>query len=88
LGEIDINLEKLLTTGYEQPSMWQTFVKDIAPELHDAEAQMAILNHFNERGWELVNVQGRFAYFKRVNPEWVKEQEEAEKRHLAMRARR
>lgn len=52
--------------------MHQAFVKDIAPDIHDAEGQTQIINHFCGQGWELVNVQGRYAYFKRINPEWIR----------------
>jgi hypothetical protein len=63
----------------KQPSMWQTFVKDISPDIHSAEGQNAILMHFCNQGYELVNVCGNFAYFKRLNPEWLELQAENER---------
>lgn len=68
--------------------IWQTFVKDIAPDIHDAEGQSAIMSHFNDEGWELVSVQGRYAYFKRVNPRWIAQQEANEQRRLSRPRRR
>lgn len=83
------HLEKARTTGKPaQPSIWQTFIKDIAPDIHDAEAQNAILMHFCEQGWELVNVQGRYAYFKRPSPEWIAWKEAEDKRFYSKKARR
>ena len=65
----------------------QSFVKDIAPDLHDEDGQNQIIDHYNRQGWELVSVSGRFAYFKRINPEWVAYQADLERRRLAKRAR-
>lgn len=44
---------------------WEYFVKDIGIEFHPANGQAEILNHYGQEGWELVSVQGSFAYFKR-----------------------
>lgn len=46
---------------------WEYFVKDIGIEFYPAIGQADILNHYGKEGWELVSVQGTFAYFKRPN---------------------
>lgn len=75
----EVDFEKMVTTGFEvnpgKSALWQTFVKDVGPDIHDAEGQNSILTHYCEQGWELVSVQGQYAYFKRVNPEWVRREE-------------
>jgi len=43
---------------------WEYFVKDLYIEA--PEGQIHILNHYGQQGWELVNVNSQFAYFKRL----------------------
>lgn len=50
---------------------WEYFVKDIGIEFHPAIGQAEILNHYGKEGWELVSVQGSFAYFKRLDQEYM-----------------
>ena len=75
-----IDQDDLIEEKAKLPAPWQTFVKDFSPDIHDAEGQNAILMHFCNQGWELINVQGRFAYFKRVNREWIAREEARQRR--------